>query len=1314
MLQGLLNERAPLALGIALAVGAAGMDSARAEIEDNAGYEDAYTAWAATHFALLPASFVPGFLGNIADLATIGIDIVIKTLPPKLITADTNPVDPQSLDGCHYNFVLPQKEAEYDNLFGLVDLRDVPSNWGAFSDPQPPIVGHANAEVKLRVDNFYLNDWTETDRTVVYPSGRHSIFWEAATQINPVIDVALPLALFYITNEVKYFESFFSFQTDPKTAARALEIGGLFLINAGIEAGIITADIAGDEFSDESEAARIILDTSFDTAVHEQRRIFTVRDLNPPTISYQPDPGIDNDQNPVTLEANSFGGERWSDHRDRFRSWIVTSDPCDAPVSVSNDAPFRLGIGDNFVEWVARDVHPTGPGNPGEDRLVQKIVVQDTRAPILLVPPSRVIESNDPATEDDVDIGTGVVFDVADPNPLIENTSPTAFPVNSRTEVVWTATDSSGNVDTKSQWITVKAPGTNQAPSVQDVNATAMTSEVIDLTLSGSDPDVISGRFDPLKFDIVSLPGNGFFVAPLVPYFIEDYRVRPDNEVGEILNNFDPAINEIADRYCGSGGPGVIPVDFVYTPEFVHVTDDGISYVLDRRFFCSGGGGADTEARVSKWSPTGELMEEFTGGGGELEQVKRLTLDADGFVYYAQPEQNDLPLIYRKLDGDLNPVINRNIEAPSGKLLDAKTDSNTGLIFSTNKNKVFVYDGRGNDFRPPLLGSMKNGETFLSGEPSVAGSSSRGFNIEIDSAGNLYVVDSGDDRIHKFAPTTVSGNTLTTGAYIGWMGKCDSGPGCDDPNGRSFGFSCSDATPCNVSQTRGDLPGQFDEPTGIALDPEDTLYVTDYQNSRVQRFTALGDFAGEAASTCDGTCFVLGDMGRPLDISVNSTQFYVLDRDRDLMHVFETAPFKDITESSVVVSYSSDNGFQGEDSFTFRADDGLVDSNLGTATISVSRNFRAPEAFDDSITLDEDTSADVNLLASDPDGIAGVDFNGLDTLTYTILQEPANGSLSGTGEMRTYTPAPDFNGTDEIVFVVSDGLAFSNEATVSLTIDPVNDKPVLRFMDDESKFLPKAISQLLKGKVVNQGFEAGLGFPVGLMVEFDDPDKGQNHFTQIQWSDGTLDFANQNPPADPEAPREDPIITGTAGGTGQVLADHVYTVPGTYEVGILVIDSSGAGSSGDDALLADITVLPMVDVSLTATPESEDPALPAQPTTLNINVTNELPQEPVTPLEATNVVFTGVLPEGVELMSVSTGKGSCTHDMVTTTCNLGTLAPDETVAISVTLLPDVNFDPEAEGYQIDVTSTEQDATGDNLTVIEIPVLPQVVFASGFE
>jgi hypothetical protein len=41
----------------------------------------------------------------------------------------------------------------------------------------------------------------------------------------------------------------------------------------------------------------------------------------------------------------------------------------------------------------------------------------------------------------------------------------------------------------------------------------------------------------------------------------------------------------------------------------------------------------------------------------------------------------------------------------------------------------------------------------------------------------------------------------------------------------------------------------------------------------------------------------------------------------------------------------------------------------------------------------------------------------------------------------TYTPEPDYSGPDSFVFIVNDGAADSNEATVSLTVTAVNDAP---------------------------------------------------------------------------------------------------------------------------------------------------------------------------------------------------------------------------------------------------------------------------------
>ncbi|HEV8168083.1 MAG TPA: DNA/RNA non-specific endonuclease, partial [Pyrinomonadaceae bacterium] len=64
------------------------------------------------------------------------------------------------------------------------------------------------------------------------------------------------------------------------------------------------------------------------------------------------------------------------------------------------------------------------------------------------------------------------------------------------------------------------------------------------------------------------------------------------------------------------------------------------------------------------------------------------------------------------------------------------------------------------------------------------------------------------------------------------------------------------------------------------------------------------------------------------------------------------------------------------------------------------------------------------------------------TLTFTIMSQPAHGVLSGSGPNFTYTPAPNFHGSDSFTFKVNDGGAQdSNTSTVDITVTEVNDTP---------------------------------------------------------------------------------------------------------------------------------------------------------------------------------------------------------------------------------------------------------------------------------
>jgi VCBS repeat-containing protein len=113
--------------------------------------------------------------------------------------------------------------------------------------------------------------------------------------------------------------------------------------------------------------------------------------------------------------------------------------------------------------------------------------------------------------------------------------------------------------------------------------------------------------------------------------------------------------------------------------------------------------------------------------------------------------------------------------------------------------------------------------------------------------------------------------------------------------------------------------------------------------------------------------------------------------------------------------------------------DGTVNSTPDSVTITVTN--AAPVAQDQpGVTTNEDVPVNVTLAATDDDG---------DALTYTVVTLPSNGVLSGTEPNLTYTPNLNYSGEDSFTFLANDGTEDSNTATVSITINPVNDAPVI-------------------------------------------------------------------------------------------------------------------------------------------------------------------------------------------------------------------------------------------------------------------------------
>jgi len=131
--------------------------------------------------------------------------------------------------------------------------------------------------------------------------------------------------------------------------------------------------------------------------------------------------------------------------------------------------------------------------------------------------------------------------------------------------------------------------------------------------------------------------------------------------------------------------------------------------------------------------------------------------------------------------------------------------------------------------------------------------------------------------------------------------------------------------------------------------------------------------------------------------------------------------------------YSPNSGFAGQDSFTYKLNDGQADSNIATVTINVTNT--APVADAQSFSVPYDQTHNGFLTGSDADVT--------DTLTFQVATYPAYGNLtlnSYSGEF-SYSPfsppvGPAYVGLDSFTFQVFDGQAYSAAATVNIAVIP--------------------------------------------------------------------------------------------------------------------------------------------------------------------------------------------------------------------------------------------------------------------------------------
>ncbi|HHE0504559.1 TPA: tandem-95 repeat protein [Vibrio parahaemolyticus] len=143
-----------------------------------------------------------------------------------------------------------------------------------------------------------------------------------------------------------------------------------------------------------------------------------------------------------------------------------------------------------------------------------------------------------------------------------------------------------------------------------------------------------------------------------------------------------------------------------------------------------------------------------------------------------------------------------------------------------------------------------------------------------------------------------------------------------------------------------------------------------------------------------------------------------------------------IVNNDGTVTYTPDDNYVGEDTFTYIVTSGGV-SESTTVNVDVTPVNDAPVAKDDISTTQEDTAVTIDVMPND------TDVDG-DTLFIQSASVPSDqGTVEIVDGKLVFTPAENFNGDTEITYTVTDG-QLTDEAKVTVTVNPVNDAPIIK------------------------------------------------------------------------------------------------------------------------------------------------------------------------------------------------------------------------------------------------------------------------------
>lgn len=138
-------------------------------------------------------------------------------------------------------------------------------------------------------------------------------------------------------------------------------------------------------------------------------------------------------------------------------------------------------------------------------------------------------------------------------------------------------------------------------------------------------------------------------------------------------------------------------------------------------------------------------------------------------------------------------------------------------------------------------------------------------------------------------------------------------------------------------------------------------------------------------------------------------------------------------------TFTPDANFNGAAQVQYTMEDANGAQSHLIAQIDVAPVNDAPVAHDDSFSVNEDSTLTLTSAA-----LTGNDTDvDNDTLTVTGVSNVGNGSAYVSNGTLVFTPTTNFNGTTTLTYTMTDGHGETSTANVTITVNPVNDTPVI-------------------------------------------------------------------------------------------------------------------------------------------------------------------------------------------------------------------------------------------------------------------------------